>query len=153
MYPVDAITVKDPFAVPVGVPVIRPVVERVRPPGIVVLVKEITDRPERVDAVSWIGVMARFWIKDNCVAVGWLNVMTSFRMARLMSRNAVAGVPTALAVTRTRLRAVTVSGMPERSTTLDALGTKARPVPVRSVVLNVTGNPEAADALNWTEAG
>jgi hypothetical protein len=62
--------------------------------------------------------------------------------------DAVAGDPTAEAVTVTVFVAVTVSGIPERATTFADTLDSVIPVPTRSGAENVTDRPDTADALN-----
>jgi hypothetical protein len=42
-----------------------PVVEMESPVGIFALTKEMTGRSDFVVAVSWMGVMGRFWMKES----------------------------------------------------------------------------------------
>jgi hypothetical protein len=58
------------------------------------------------------GVMARFWTKARDDADTSEIVMTSFNTASLKVREAVAGVPTAEAVTVTVVKGVTESAVP-----------------------------------------
>jgi hypothetical protein len=87
-------------------------------------------------------------MKVNSRADGSLNVTTSLRISNLNVVDAVAGVPTALAVMVAVVKGVTVSGTPTSWTVFESTFERESPVPVRLDVLKVTAFPEAATALN-----
>ncbi len=69
-------------------------------------------------------------------------------MANLKVVEADAGVPTAFAVIVAVVSGVTADGTPTNWTVFDDIFDNESPVPVRLVVLKVTGFPDAAVALN-----
>jgi hypothetical protein len=74
--------------------------------------------------------------------------MTSSTTEKLTVLDAVAGLPTALAVMVAEVTERRASGVPLSRTRFDATETRERPVPAKLVVLNVTGSDDAAEAWN-----
>jgi hypothetical protein len=124
-----------------GRPLRSPVVERVSPDGIVALLKDVMGRVDRVVAVNCTGVISRFCTKN------WADRSEMAMLSDITDRrnvwDAVAGVPTALAVIVTVDRGVTVSGIPPSCTVEGDTAESVRPVPSNPLLVKPTAFPDA----------
>jgi hypothetical protein len=103
-------------------------------------------RVDRVVAVNCTGVIVRFWINDRVDTSEM--VMTSASIDTSTVLEAVAGLPTALAVIVAGPTDRRASGVPTSRTRFDVTETRERPVPSKLDVLNVTGRLDAEEAWN-----